>query len=268
MLLRRVPQTVTIALIGLLLLTSCGGTLGKEGQPPDISASSIATLRQSVGREVTVAGTIERTGESSSGFQFLNFADSQLTAVCYPEQLKNFPNGKPADLYRQKNVKLTGKLQLYRGNLQIRLRSPTQIQIVTSPSKKSLPGIKLEKIGKDSWLSPAGLRYRGRDPNGLTHVEHIERHTHDIPARDGPHGVFDGGSAVAFAVIDEAWKLAQQRHLRADREGDRSSYTVDMHRRIGYLGGRTGAAKRHPPLKRVFIVFTSGTHDIITAFPK
>ena len=118
------------------------------------------------------------------------------------------------------------------------------------------------------WLSPAGLRYQGRDPAGLSRIEHIGRHMADIPTRDGPHGVFDGGRERAFAVIDEAWKLAHARRLRPVAEGERSSYTVDMGRRVGFLGGRTGAARKHPPLSRVFIVFETGTTNIITAFPK
>ena len=117
-------------------------------------------------------------------------------------------------------------------------------------------------------MSPAGLRYQGRDPQQLTRVEHIMRHVRDQPNRDGPHGVFDGGKGIAFAVIDEAWALAQKKKLSPKREGDRSSYTIRMNRRVGYLGGTVGKAKGHPPLDRVFIVFETGTKNIITAFPR
>ena len=94
---------------------------------------------------------------------------------------------------------------------------------------------------------------------------------------DQPHGkaVWPGvdrdevtADLEAFAVIDEAWRLAKQRKLRPTREGSRSSYTVRLGRRVGYLGGRTGAARGNPPLDRVFIVFETGTQNIITAFPK
>ena len=110
--------------------------------------------------------------------------------------------------------------------------------------------------------------YEEYDPAGLTRVRHIERHARDIPDRDGPHGVFDGGPSVAFAVIDEAWKIAEKKRLRAKSEGDRSLYNVSMGRRVGYLGGRVGARKRHPPLRTVQIVFETGTKNIVTAFPK
>ena len=94
------------------------------------------------------------------------------------------------------------------------------------------------------------------------------RHAQDVPDRDGPHGVFDGDQATALAVIDEAWQRVQQKKLRPRVEGDRSSYLVPMNRRIGFLGGRTGAQRGHPPLSRVFIVLETGTRRIITAFPR
>ncbi len=125
-----------------------------------------------------------------------------------------------------------------------------------------------ELAGPEAWTSPAGLRYEGHDPEGLTRVEHVERHTRDIPDRDGPHGVFDGGTDVAFAVIDEAWELAEKTKVRPKIEGDRSSYLVNMNRRVGYLGGKTGQQRGHPPLDRVFIVFETDTKNIVTAFPK
>ena len=254
----------------LLWASGCAEAAGPAAEQPadSIPARNVVTLRENVGKKVTVRGRVASTGESRSGHQFLNFANSELTAVCYPEHVAQFRDGKPSKTYREKHVELTGTVELYKNKLQIRLRAPAQIRIVTESTTPATKGIKLKKLGKETWLSPAGLRYHGRDPAGLTRVEHIERHVKDEPSRAGSHGVFDGGSDVAFAVIDEAWKTAQQRKLRPAREGDRSTYTVSMGRRIGYLGGRTGAARRNPPLTRVFIVFKTGTKDIVTAFPK
>ena len=211
------------------------------GDPPAkvIPANHVVKLREQVGKNVTVQGLIESTGESKSGIQFLNFQSSELTAVCYRDNVARFTDGKPSVLYRNKVVELTGKVTLYRNKLQIELAKPSQIRIVTRAAAAP-QGVELKKIGEDTWISPAGLRYRGRDPAGLTRVEHIKRHTRDEPNRAGPHGVFDGGSKVAFAVIDEAWNLATDKKLQPEREGDRSSYTVSMGRRIGYLGGQVG----------------------------
>lgn len=252
----------------LLLGVSRCATAAHAAAEDAIPARNVVTLREHVGQATTVRGHVASTGQSRSGHQFLNFANSELTAVCYPQHTARFRSGKPADLYRDKHVELTGKVELYRNKLQIRFSDPSQIREVAPPKPAAVKGIKLKKVGKETWISPRGLRYTGRDPAGLTRVEHIQRHVQDHPSRDGPHGVFDGGSAVAFAVIDEAWQVAQLRKLRSRREGDRSSYTVAMGRRVGYLGGRSGATRRNPPLTRVFIVFKTGTKDIITAFPK
>jgi len=259
------------------LAAVCGGQAAATAGPR-IRAADVAALRRQVGQEVTVAGRVSRTGESQSGMQFLNFADSEFTVVCHKADAARFPGGTPADTYRGRDVEITGTVELYRGKVQIRLRTPAQIREVghrppgrpqADPDGGPPPAeFALRQIGDDVWLSPAGLRYQGRDPAGLSRVDHICRHVTDIPSREGPHGVFDGGRERAFAVIDEAWKLARSRRIRPAVEGERSSCTVEMGRRIGFLGGQTGAARKHPPLSRVFIVFETGTTNIITAFPK
>jgi hypothetical protein len=264
--------------ISLGWLAAVGAGQATETTVQRILATDTAALRKQVGQEATVVGQIARTGQSKGGMQFLNFADSEFTAVCHAEDVAEFRKGEPVEAYRGQAVEITGTVELYRGKLQIRLREPSQINVQAEPQRaETTPApadsaspaeFALRQIGEDVWLSPAGLRYQGRDPAGLSRVEHISRHVADIPSRDGPHGVFDGGRDKAFAVIDEAWKLAHSRRLRPVAEGERSSYTVDMGRRIGFLGGRAGAAQKHPPLSHVFIVFETGTTNIITAFPK
>jgi hypothetical protein len=73
---------------------------------------------------------------------------------------------------------------------------------------------------------------------------------------------------VVFGVIDEAWRKVEQQKVRPTIEGDRSLYTVPMGRRVGYLGGRAGASRGHPPLKSIFLVVETGTKNVVTAFPK
>ncbi|MCA9270304.1 MAG: hypothetical protein KDA41_17605, partial [Planctomycetales bacterium] len=254
---------LTAALLAVGALSACAQREGAAPaeSPKAIPARNVVTLRERVGEQVTVFGQIARTARSSSGHQFLNFSNSELTAICLREDAANFVDGAPADAFANKSVELTGTLELYKGKLQIRLRSPQQIR-VADPAEAEVAKVTLEEVAPNVWQSPAGLRYAGRDPTGLTRVEHIARHCRDMPDRDGPHGVFDGGQEAAFAVIDEAWKIAADRKLRPLDEGDRSSYTVRMGRRIGYLGGTTGAQRGHPQLDRVFIVFETGTKNI------
>lgn len=236
-------------------------------KPEQIAATHVVALREAVGKRVTVFGRIQRTAKSGSGHQFLNFADTELSGVCLPESVKRFKDGAPIDVYKNKHVELTGKLELYKGKLQIQFSEPAQIKIVEASSEPA-KSVELKQVGKDAWVSPAGLRYQGRDPEGLTRVEHVKRHVADQPKRDGSHGVFDGGEGVAFAVIDEAWQLIEKKKIRAEVEGNRSAYVVALGRRIGYLGGRTGAERRNPPLTRVFLVVETGTKNVVTAFPK
>ncbi|MCA9248941.1 MAG: OB-fold nucleic acid binding domain-containing protein [Planctomycetales bacterium] len=235
-----------------------------------IHASDLRTLNAKIGQEVVVHGDVARAAKSGSGLHFLNFENSSLSVVCFAEHAKKFPNRSPSETYRDRAIEVRGTLERYKGKLQIKLIDPKQIRILEEGSSPADPpeGVELKPIGRDAWLSPAGLRYEGRDPAGLTRVEHIERHTRDQPDREGPHGVFDGGSAVAFAVIDEAWTKAKKTQLTPRVEGDRSTYLVSLGRRVGYLGGSLGRERGHPALSRVLIVFETGTPKIITAYPR
>lgn len=264
----RILLNILIAL--LLPGIFAGGVSAKEDAPKTkrIKATNVVELRDYADKRVTVYGKIESTGTASSGHNFLNFYGKQVAVFCHKNDVAKFKAGKPAALYKGKDVEITGDLSLYQGKLQLKLTDPAHIKIIDLGAAATIKPIELRQIGKDVWLSPAGLRYQGRDPQRLTRVEHIMRHVSDQPNRDGPHGVFDGGKGVAFASIDEAWKLAEKKKLRARREGDRSSYTVRMNRRVGYLGGKSGKSKGHPPLDRVFIVFETGTKNIVTAFPR
>jgi hypothetical protein len=269
--LRKILPPLLLVFVGGLLETGFGGLAGQEPEKPErLSATNAIALNNHVGRKVIVYGLIESTGKSSSGHHFLNFTGKQLTAFCPQEVVARFKEGAPADLYKNKEVEITGELSLFNGKLQIRLAAPGDIRERDPPGKAAAKRatVELKEVSREVWVSPAGLRYQGRDPEGLTRVEHVLRHAQDIPDRDGSHGVFDGDRGVVFALIDEAWQLAQTKKLGPQSEGNRSSYLVAMNRRVGYLGGRVGRERGNPPLTRVFIVFETGSTNIITAFPR
>ncbi len=235
--------------------------------PMRIAAANSRSLRDHVGKTVTVYGHIARTGKSSSGINFLNFDSSEITAVCLKDVASKFEKGEPADIFRDADVEITGKIELYRGKLQVNLDGPKSIRRVEA-KKKEVPKVELKQLGKDHWLSPAGLHYRGRDPDGRSRLDHVLRHAKDDPDRDGPHGVFDDGRDGALATIDAAWRLIEKHEIEPDIEGDRAAYTVSLGRRVGYLGGSVGAERKHPTLTRVFIVVERGTSNVVTAYPK
>lgn len=239
-----------------------------------VSAKDALALRALAGRQATVFGRVTGTNVANrSGHHFLDFENPGFTVICFASDLDKFSSGQPAERYRGRDVEITGLVERYRDKLQIRLREPAQITILASPPARPVeptaaPKVELKKAGPETWLSPAGLTYQGRDPEGRTRVEHVLRHARDIPDRDGSHGVFDGGPDAVFGVVDEAWRNIEKTKLRPTIEGDRSLYTVPLGRRVGYLGGRAGAARGHPPLTKVFLVIETGTQNVITAFPR
>ncbi|WP_166823224.1 hypothetical protein [Thalassoroseus pseudoceratinae] len=262
-------------LILLTLFLSTGfvdHSAAKDAAKPPIPAANKNDLQQAVGQEISVLGEVARTGKSSSGHVFLNFvANGEFVTFIPRDVVAKFPkNSAPTSLQGQ-NVVVRGRLERFRGKLQIRLQSADRLQIIKrKPGKQDkLPEpVKLKSLGRDTWISPAGVRYSGRDPNGLTRKAHVLRHARDIPNRDGPHGVFDGGDDVAFAWIDEAWKKIKTDRIRPQSDDGRDVYTVSMGRRVGFLGGKTGAERNHPALRKIFIVVRKGTSEVITAFPR
>ena len=118
----------------------------------------------------------------------------------------------------------------------------------------------------ENLLSPAGLVYTsGRSGH---RSKHVMRHASDEPDRPGPHGVFDAQGDDVFRLIDEAYELIQSGSNRIKtipEENGKTEYVIDMNRRIGYLGGETGARKNHPPLERLNLVL--GDNRVITAYP-
>ncbi len=81
------------------------------------------------------------------------------------------------------------------------------------------------------------------------------------------HGVFDAGRQGALGVVDDAWVQIQQQGLQGVTQGNRTVFVVDMGSRVGYLGGRAGAAAGNPALTRIQLVVEKGTSNVITAFP-
>lgn len=124
----------------------------------------------------------------------------------------------------------------------------------------------LEPIGRDTYRSPAGLVY-GRGSVHGTRLRHLLSHTADEPDRPGQHGVFDETSLDPLIVlVDEAYLQALRgEHTRKQVEDDRTVYTVDMRRRIGYIGGESGGRRDHPAARHVRLVLDG--ERLITAFP-
>ncbi|QDS90849.1 hypothetical protein EC9_50670 [Rosistilla ulvae] len=147
--------------------------------------------------------------------------------------------------------------------------SPTKSAPEKTSTAKSDPSLKygiLKSIGRDTYMSPAGLRYTPGSQEGHR-LKHLERHTADQPSRPGKHGVFDGGMEKTLLVLDQAYeKGSKGGHGTTKTQDDgRTIYTVDMGKRVGYIGGRDGNRMRKPMARRVRIVLDGDR--VITAYP-
>ena len=134
---------------------------------------------------------------------------------------------------------------------------------------KSQPELgQLRELGGKVWESAAGLKY-GPGSQEKHRLLHIMRHAQDQPNRPGKHGVFlgEGDRKKILALIDEAYLKALKggRQVEKKKEGNRVVYTVEMGRRIGFVGGQVGNKRGKPSASRIRLVL-DGT-NVITAFP-
>ena len=117
-----------------LLAFACLSVRGRgadETQAPLLAATDDAGLKAAVGQTVIVRGTVTRTGKSkATGVNFLNFASGDFTIVTFGRNLKDFAEGEPADVYKDKHIEIRGEVILYKEKAQIELTSPGQIRIV------------------------------------------------------------------------------------------------------------------------------------------
>ncbi|MCB1096689.1 MAG: OB-fold nucleic acid binding domain-containing protein [Verrucomicrobiae bacterium] len=242
----------------------------KSTAPAVFQEHEAGKLRNSVGKEIIVQGRVATTSSSSSGHQFLNFPSGAIRVICFKEDLRNFTDGGPAVIYKGKSIALTGLLTKRGNDLQIQLKSPKQISVAgAKPDRPGRAPFVLKETSPGVFVTPAGLRFAGLDPEGRTRIEHVMRHAKDEPGRAGSHGVFEKGSQDdVLALIDEAWMLARKRGIKPAKEGNSLAYSIPMGRKIGYLGGTEGTRRRKPALTRLFLVIRSGSTDVITAFPK
>lgn len=124
----------------------------------------------------------------------------------------------------------------------------------------------LTETGRDTYQSTAGLRYTRGSQHG-TRLAHLMSHARDDPDRVGQHGVFsDSDPAAVVRLVDEVYEQALTgRSTRTEREGERTVYTVDLGRQVGYIGGQSGNRRDHPSAEHVRLVVEG--NRLITAFP-
>jgi len=124
----------------------------------------------------------------------------------------------------------------------------------------------LNEVGRNRFESPAGLLYTPGSQQGHR-LKHLMMHAEDEPNRAGQHGVFDDSETIdVVKLVDEAYEQALTgKSTKTSREGNRTVYTVNLGRRIGYIGGQSGGRRNHPSANYLRIVLEG--ERVITAFP-
>ena len=141
----------------------------------------------------------------------------------------------------------------------------------TTPSDTAQPDTEpvlgeLREIRNKVFESTAGLRYvPGSQDNHR--LDHVMQHAKDDTTKP-IHGVFEGNRDQILAVIDEAYQKAQKggRDVRSEEQNDRLVYTVNLGRKIGYMGGSGGERAGNPDCRYVRIVLEDG-NVVISAYP-
>ncbi len=127
----------------------------------------------------------------------------------------------------------------------------------------------LKQVGPSDFISTrSGLRYgRDWDPKFGNRVNHVLNHTRDIPGRP-EHGVFETTGASTFDLIDNVWMKIRLGgpDVRVIPQGNRTTYVVDMHQRVGYEGGVFGQVRGNPAANHVSLTVENG-NNVITAYP-
>lgn len=134
------------------------------------------------------------------------------------------------------------------------------------PGKKQAAAFQLREVRRGVFESPAGLLYLPGSEEGHR-IEHVSQHLADNP-RKKLHGVFEGDRNRWLATIDEAWtrSAAGGPHVQRQQQNNRTVTTVNLQRRIGYVGGSDGARRGNPECRMVRIV-TENRREVITAYP-
>ncbi len=125
---------------------------------------------------------------------------------------------------------------------------------------------RLIKTGLDSWKTRGGLVIKGRDPAGITRLEHIMRHSVNIEKRK-KHGVFSIGKPEIIDLMDRTWTEIKSGRINGNSRGGRTAYTYRTGAVVGYMGGRAGKGGGRQNLKSVRIVIKDGTPEVVTFFP-
>ena len=100
----------------------------------EVPADDLQAIMKHEGEFITVVGKVVGTHIASSGkVRFLNFGEDYrkaFTAVIFTGDLAKFTAtvGEPTKFYAGKNVKVSGRIKIYKGKPEMILKAPDQIE--------------------------------------------------------------------------------------------------------------------------------------------
>ena len=141
------------------------------------------------------------------------------------------------------------------------------------------------KLSDNAFHSASGLifKFGSRHGNRLAHV--LEHTANDLTK--AKHGVFDIGDKLVETLDDAYAKVANTKFTKQLKVGEsetvggvtktlqeitlddgakelRESFIVDVGKKVGYEGGKTGTGAA---LNKINLVLKQGSSEVITAFP-
>jgi len=111
-------------------VTDCTQPPGKWISSPTNCVSYLQAANH-VGQSKTVEGKIVRTYASGKGTVFLDFHDpyqGYFQVTIFASDVKNFPFS-PVSFYLNKEVRVTGTIEMYQGAPEIIVHSPSQVEV-------------------------------------------------------------------------------------------------------------------------------------------
>ena len=131
-------RSLLAAFSAAVLFASSQASLGAEksqSKPPVINGSDKKALAAHIGKEVSVEGLVLSVGKGDKdGVRFLDLGEKLRTGFVVAIFPSAYKKVGPVKNYQGKNVRVTGKLETYKKQTQIKVFKASQIQVLDTPA--------------------------------------------------------------------------------------------------------------------------------------
>lgn len=132
---KSITHSLLAALAAITLLATPEALLAADqAKPPLIHCGDKKKLASKIGKEVSVEGLVQSVGKGAKDrIRMLNFAEKPGTgfvAAIFPSAYKKL---EPLKNYAGKNVRVTGVLEKYKKQTQIKVTKGSQIKVLATP---------------------------------------------------------------------------------------------------------------------------------------